>query len=100
MYISIDEQRFRKLVKESNCRKVVNQLGKYGDGLLYLFKIALFTCISVYLFKRTVYHYTVCMSNNECSITLDVAGVPFLTQSVQPSPALTGYLPGNSCIIC
>ncbi len=44
LYISIDKQRFRKLVKQSNCRKVVNQLGKYGDGLLYLFKIALFTC--------------------------------------------------------
>ncbi len=74
---------------------MVNQLGKYGDGLLYLFKIALFTCsvlkyswISVYLFKRTVYHYTVCMTNNECSITLDVAGVPFLTHSVQPSHRL------------
>lgn len=40
------------------------------------------------------------MANAECSITLDVAGVPFPTQSVHPSPALTGYLPGNSCIIC
>lgn len=28
------------------------------------------------------------MANDECSITLDAAGVPFLTQSVQPSAVI------------
>lgn len=109
MYISIDNPSFaylnipfQKACKAKQMSKVVNQLGMYGDGLFYLFiLIALFTCsvlkyslfmaalVCIYLnrpfIKVSSSLHRVFTANDECSITLDAAGVPFLTQSVQPS---------------